>query len=133
MFKEINDYYYSLFSDLYACRPVLPDKQYKRMSDALMDQYERELDVLVGTKQLERARDSFELHYRLKNYIPRRCLFGLNKIGRAIKRQLVADFKAYLKSMKLDKAPPDDEEPQAPQEPPVTALQPAGSTELQQR
>ena len=104
MFHDLNDHYFSLFSDLDACRAVLPEKQYRVMSDALMEAYKRDLEVVVGQKQLDTARDVFELRFRLKNYVPRRSFLFWNKAAKAIRRDCMRAFRKYLAGLE---APPE--------------------------
>lgn len=117
MFRDLNNHYFELFSDLDSCREVLPEKQYKEMADALMASYKRELEVIVGQKELETARDVFELRYRLKNYVPRRNFLFWNKVAKAIRKECLREFEKYLADLRSPNGDSDEsDETEIPEE-----------------
>ena len=119
MFRDLNDHYFDLYSALDSCRDVLPPKQYETMANALKRAYDKDLEVILGQKELETAQSTFELRYRLKHYVPRRFLFGWNRVARAMKRECLREFRAYLEDLTRRGDPPDDAV--SPEEP-VTGL-----------
>ena len=127
MFRELNDHYFDLYSALDACRDVLPPKQYETMANALKRAYDKDLEVILGQKELETAQDTFELRYRLKHYVPRRWLFGWNRVARAMKRECLREFRAYLDELSHHEDPPADDV--SPEEP-VSGLPVPTKTEL---
>lgn len=117
-YEELNNKYYALFSDLFASRAVLPPKQYNQMSDALSAEYKRELELLVGTIQLETGREMFELKWKLGNMLPRRFLFWRNKVAKAVIKSCREQFERYLKELETAAKKEDSPLPS----PPTTAL-----------
>ena len=108
LFRDLNNRYFDLFSDLDACRAVLPTKQYETMANALRRAYDRDLEEILGQKELETARSTFEMRYRLRHYVPRRSLFGWNRVARALKKECLREFREYL--AQLTSVPPEPEE-----------------------
>lgn len=108
LFRDLNDHYFDLYSALDACRDVLPPKQYETMANALKRAYDKDLEVILGQKELETAQSTFELRYRLRHYVPRRYLFGWNRVARAMKRECLREFRAYLEDLTHRGDPPDD-------------------------
>lgn len=108
MFHDLNNHYFELFSDLDACRSVLPPEQYKTMATALKRAYDRDLEVVLGQKELETAQSTFELRYRLRHYVPRRYLFGWNRAARAMKKECLRLFRDYLADLEKRGDPPED-------------------------
>lgn len=111
MFRDLNDHYFDLYSALDACRDVLPPKQYETMANALKRAYDKDLEVILGQKELETAQSTFELRYRLRHYVPRRYLFGWNRVARAMKRECLREFRAYLEDLTRRGDPPEDTAP----------------------
>lgn len=111
MFRDLNDHYFDLYSALDACRDVLPPKQYETMANALKRAYDKDLEVILGQKELETAQSTFELRYRLRHYVPRRYLFGWNRVARAMKRECLREFRAYLEDLMHRGDPPEDTAP----------------------
>ena len=111
MFRDLNDHYFDLYSALDACRDVLPPKQYETMANALKRAYDKDLEVILGQKELETAQSAFELRYRLRHYVPRRYLFGWNRVARAMKRECLREFRAYLEDLTHRGDPPEDTAP----------------------
>ena len=97
--KELNEKYFELYSNLYAAQPYLPAKQFETMYKALFNDYCKELEVVVGEKELATGQSVFELRFRLSNYLPRRLLFFRNNIARRMIKQLKAEFMAELTAM----------------------------------
>ena len=97
--KELNEKYFELYSNLYAAQPYLPAKQFETMYKALFYDYCKELEVVVGEKELATGQSVFELRFRLSNYLPRRFLFFRNKIAKRMIKQLKAEFMAELADM----------------------------------
>ena len=97
--KELNEKYFELYSNLYAAQPYLPAKQFETMYKALFYDYCKELEVVVGEKELATGQSVFELRFRLSNYLPRRFLFFRNKIAKRMIKQLKAEFMAELAAM----------------------------------
>ena len=97
--KELNEKYFELYSNLYAAQPYLPAKQFETMYKALFYDYCKELEVVVGEKELATGQSVFELRFRLSNYLPRRFLFFRNKIAKRMIKQLKAEFMAELATM----------------------------------
>lgn len=127
MFQTLNQKYFELFSALFDCRAVLPPKQYETMANALKRAYNKDLEVILGQKELETAQSTFELRYRLRHYVPRRCLFGWNRVARAMKRECLREFRAYLDELSHREDPPDND---VPPEEPVSGLPVPTKTEL---
>lgn len=127
MFRDLNDHYFDLYSALDACRDVLPPKQYETMANALKRAYDKDLEVILGQKELETAQSTFELRYRLRHYVPRRYLFGWNRVARAMKRECLREFRAYLEDLTHRGDPPGNDVPPAE---PVTGLPVPTKTEL---
>lgn len=105
MFRDLNDHYFDLYSALDACRDVLPPKQYETMANALKRAYDKDLEVILGQKELETAQSTFEMRYRLRHYVPRRSLFGWNRVARALKKECLREFRKYL--AQLTSVPPE--------------------------
>lgn len=108
LFRDLNNRYFDLFSDLDACRAVLPAKQYETMANALRRAYDRDLEEILGQKELETARSTFEMRYRLRHYVPRRSLFGWNRVARALKKECLRLFREYLADLERRGDPPED-------------------------
>ena len=111
MFRDLNDHYFDLYSALDACRDVLPPKQYETMANALKRAYDKDLEVILGQKELETAQSTFELRYRLRHYVPRRYLFGWNRAARAMKKECLRLFREYLADLEKRGDPPEDSAP----------------------
>lgn len=122
LFHDLNNHYFELFSDLDACSSVLPPEQYKTMATALKRAYDRDLEVVLGQKELETAQSTFELRYRLRHYVPRRSIFGWNRVARAMKKECLRQFREYLKCFDRleDPAATPPDEPAPPDLHPVT-------------
>lgn len=99
MFRDLNNHYFDLFSDLDACRSVLPPKQYETMANALKKAYDKDLEVILGHKELETARSTFELRFSLRHYVPRRSIFVWNRVAHVLKKECLRRFDAYLASL----------------------------------
>jgi len=97
---ELNEKYYEHYSNLYAAQPYLPEKQFETMYKALFNDYCKELEVVVGEKELATGQSVFELRFRLKNYLPRGFLFFYNKVARRMLKRLKAEFLADIAVMK---------------------------------
>lgn len=96
---ELNEKYYEHYSNLYAAQPYLPAKQFETMYKALFNDYCKELEIVVGSKELVIGQTVFELRFRLKNYLPRRFLFFSNKVARQMLKRLKAEFLADIAVM----------------------------------
>ena len=105
MFQSLNDRYYTLFAALYTNRALLPDKQYKTMSDALTTAYKQELDDLLSAEMLKNARQIYEMRFKKRYYIPRGILFWRNDVSRAYRKACKAAFRQFLAD--LQKATPE--------------------------
>ena len=119
LFRDLNNRYFELFSELDACRAVLPAKQYETMANALRRAYDRDLEEILGQKELETARSTFEMRYRLRHYVPRRSLFGWNRVARALKKECLREFREYLAHLIQ---PEPGEDPIEPSDEPVGGL-----------
>ena len=96
MFQSLNDRYYTLFAALYTNRALLPDKQYKTMSDALTTAYKQELDDLLSAELLKNARQIYEMRFKKRYYIPRGILFWRNDVSRAYRKACKTAFRQFL-------------------------------------
>lgn len=105
MFQSLNDRYYTLFAALYTNRALLPDKQYKMMSEALSAAYKQELDDLLSTEMLKNARQIYEMRFKKRYYIPRGFWFWRNDVSRAYRKACKAAFRQFLAD--LQKATPE--------------------------
>lgn len=105
MFQSLNDRYYTLFAALYTNRALLPDKQYKMMSEALSAAYKQELDDLLSAEMLKNARQIYEMRFKKRYYIPRGFWFWRNDVSRAYRKACKAAFRQFLAD--LQKAKPD--------------------------
>lgn len=105
MFQSLNDRYYTLFAALYTNRALLPDKQYKMMSEALSAAYKQELDDLLSAEMLKNARQIYEMRFKKRYYIPRGIWFWRNDVSRAYRKACKAAFRQFLAD--LQKAKPD--------------------------
>lgn len=105
MFQSLNDRYYTLFAALYTNRALLPDKQYKTMSDALTTAYKQELDDLLSAEMLKNARQIYEMRFKKRYYIPRGFWFWRNDVSRAYRKACKAAFRQFLAD--LQKAKPE--------------------------
>lgn len=115
---ELNEKYFELYSRLNENREFVSANAYKAMSRALDKQYDDELRTLTGSLMLDTAEADFIQRYRIRKYIPRRLIFGYNRIGKAFMRRCKADFREYLTAVLAESAPPPPEDPpQEPEEP----------------
>ena len=105
MFQSLNDRYYTLFAALYTNRALLPDKQYKMMSEALSAAYKQELDDLLSAELLKNARQIYVMRFKKRYYIPRGILFWRNDVSRAYRKACKAAFRQFLAD--LQKATPE--------------------------
>lgn len=115
---DLNEKYFELYSRLNDNREFVSTNAYKAMSKALDKMYDEELTDLTGALALDTAEAAFIRKYRIRRYIPRRGLFGYNRIGKAFMQRCKADFKAYLAAI-LDSdvnEPPEDEVTETPEE-----------------
>ena len=97
--EALNDKYFASYGDLFSNRSVLTEKQYDVMTKALLQQYLEELDVSVTERILEVGRDTFELKFKSKMYVPRRGFFGYNKIAKRLLKQYKAEFLTALQAL----------------------------------
>lgn len=97
--EALNDKYFASYGDLFSNRSVLTEKQYDVMTKALLQQYLEELDVSVTERLLEVGRDTFELKFKSKMYVPRRGFFGYNKIAKRLLKQYKAEFLTALQAL----------------------------------
>lgn len=116
---DLNEKYFLLYSRLNDNREFVSVNAYKAMSHALDKQYDNELRMLTGALALDTAEADFIQRYRIRRYIPRRLLFGYNRIGRAFMRRAKAEFRDYLASLFTGAPPPEatEEQPPTPQPP----------------
>ena len=112
MFQSLNDRYYTLFAALYTNRAVLPDKQYKMMSEALSAAYKQELDDLLSTEMLKNARQIYEMRFKKRYYIPRGFWFWRNDVSRAYRKACKAAFRQFLADLQKAKPEPAADPPQ---------------------
>jgi hypothetical protein len=96
MFQQLNDKFYALFSDLFASRAVLPEKQYAQMSDALMAEYRRELEEVTDQIMLDTARQTYEQKLKIASFCPHGFWIWKNPVAKAIKKQVRAEFRQYV-------------------------------------
>lgn len=106
MFQSLNDRYYTLFAALYTNRALLPDKQYKMMSEALSAAYKQELDDLLSAEMLKNARQIYEMRFKKRYYIPRGILFWRNDVSRAYRKACKAAFRQFLADLQKTKPEP---------------------------
>ena len=97
--EALNDKYFASYGVLFSNRSVLTEKQYDVMTKALLQQYLEELDVSVTERILEVGRDTFELKFKSKMYVPRRGFFGYNKIAKRLLKQYKAEFLTALQAL----------------------------------
>ena len=102
MFQSLNDRYYTLFAALYTNRALLPDKQYRMMSDALTTAYKQELDDLLSAEMLKNARQIYEMRFKKRYYIPRGFWFWRNDVSRASRPQIAVANKCDLADRESD-------------------------------
>lgn len=114
MFQSLNDRYYTLFGALYTNRALLPEKQYKMMSEALTAAYKQELDDLLSAELLKNARQIYEKRWRRRYYIPHGILFWQNDVARAYKKACKAAFRRFLADLQNEKTDPPDHTPDVP-------------------
>lgn len=114
MFQSLNDRYYTLFAALYTNRALLPEKQYKMMSEALSAAYKQELDDLLSAEMLKNARQIYERRFKKRYYIPRGFWFWQNDVARAYKKACKAAFRRFLADLQNEKTDPPDHTPGAP-------------------
>lgn len=112
MFQSLNDRYYTLFAALYTNRALLPDKQYKMMSEALSAAYKQELDDLLSAEMLKNARQIYEMRFKKRYYIPRGILFWRNDVSRAYRKACKAAFRQFLADLQKTKPEPAADPPQ---------------------
>lgn len=129
MFQSLNDRYYTLFAALYTNRALLPDKQYKMMSEALSAAYKQELDDLLSAEMLKNARQIYEMRFKKRYYIPRGILFWRNDVSRAYQKACKAAFRQFLADLQKAKSEPvgspPDEVPKTDLPVPIdTAIEP---------
>lgn len=99
--KALNEKYFNLFSDLKLALEWLPEKQYDFMAKVLYQQYMEDLDICFTERMLEVGIDNFKLKFRSRMYVPRRGLFGYNKIAKRLLKQFKAEFLTELKKLEL--------------------------------
>lgn len=114
MFQSLNDRYYTLFAALYTNRALLPDKQYKMMSEALTAAYKQELDDLLSAELLKNARQIYEKRWKRRYYIPHGILFWQNDVARAYKKACKAAFRRFLADLQDERTDPPDRTPGVP-------------------
>lgn len=123
---ELNEKYFELYSRLNENREFVSANAYKAMSRALDKQYDDELHTLTGSLMLDTAEADFIQRYRIRKYIPRRLIFGYNRIGKAFMRRCKADFREYLAAVLAETSSPPPEKPdRKPEEPDQTTALPA--------
>ena len=123
---DLNEKYFELYSRLNDNREFVSATAYKSMSRALDKQYDDELRTLTGSLALDTAEADFIQRYRIRKYIPRRLIFGYNRIGKAFMRRCKADFREYLAAVLAESAPPPPEDPpEKPEEPEHSTSLPA--------
>ena len=127
---ELNEKYFELYSRLNENREFVSATAYKAMSRALDKQYDDELRTLTGSLMLDTVEADFIQRYRIRKYIPRRLIFGYNRIGKAFMRRCKADFREYLAAVLAEVSPPPPEKPdqkpdRKPEEPEKTTALPA--------
>lgn len=125
---DLNEKYFELYSRLNDNREFVSAMAYKSMSRALDKQYDDELRTLTGSLALDTAEADFIQRYRIRKYIPRRLIFGYNRIGKAFMRRCKADFREYLAAVLAESAPPPPEDP--PQTPDREPEEPEKTTAL---
>lgn len=125
---ELNEKYFELYSRLNENREFVSATAYKAMSRALDKQYDDELRTLTGSLALDTAEADFIQRYRIRKYIPRRLIFGYNRIGKAFMRRCKADFREYLAAVLAESAPQPPEDP--PQKPDRKPEEPDQTTAL---
>lgn len=97
--EMLNDKYFALYGALFSNRGLLTGKQYDVISKALLQQYLEELDVSVTERLLEVGRDTFELKFKSRMYVPRRGFFGYNRIAKRLLKQYKAEFLTSLQAL----------------------------------
>lgn len=134
---ELNEKYFELYSRLNDNREFVSSNAYKAMSKALDKMYDDELNGLIGSLALDTAETAFIQRFRIRKYIPRRGLFGYNRIGKAFMRRCKDDFRAYLEELLSQVSPeesPQDDAGVIPEAPVTTTdLIVPGSSEVSTR
>ncbi len=127
MLSTLHEKYYMLFSELYASRSVLPDKQYKAMAEALMSEYKRELFLVESQISLDVSQKMFEVKFQLKHQRPRGGLFR-NSAGKLLKKLLKVEQKIFLANIenarKAARKEKERVEKNVPPSPPVASPTP---------
>lgn len=100
--ENLNGKYYVFFEQLAKARRFLTDKQFETMARVLQQQYLEELDVCLMERTLEVGINNFELYFKSRVYVPRRGLFGYNRIAKRLLKQYKAKFLTELKRLELD-------------------------------
>ena len=97
---DLNDRYFALFGELYSNRSLLPEKQRNAMSSVLMKEYEQAVQDYLDERELEFAKQRFELKFKVANYTPRRRLFfWWNPIAKKLLKQYKAEFLTYIAAL----------------------------------
>ena len=114
MFQSLNNRYYVLFADLYTNRALLPEKQYKIMSEALSAAYKQELDGLLSAELIKNARQIYEMRFKKRYYVPRGFWFWRNDVSRAYRKACKAAFRQFLADLQKAKQEPSAPLPEEP-------------------
>lgn len=109
--QKLNRKYYELFGELYTERALLGNRQYEIMYKTLVDQYKKDLDVVLTEKELKVGEGVFELKYRAANYLPhRRFLFFHNKMAKLLLKKYDSELNAALAQREQELEPQNNTE-----------------------
>lgn len=95
--EQLNNKYYTLFSDLYTNRAKLPPKQYDLMAKALNEAYSGELMLVFDKIELDTATETYLLKLKIANETPKRGFFWRwNKYAKEIRKNYFASLENAL-------------------------------------
>lgn len=96
---DLNRKYFALYDELYHAQRFLTEKQFDVMSKTLQQQYSEELEVTLMEKAIDIGKNTFELRFKSRMYVPRRVWFCYNKIAKKLLKQYQAEFMTYMNSL----------------------------------
>lgn len=126
--EQLNNKYYTLFSDLYSNRAKLPPKQYDIMAKALNQAYTDELVRVFDQIELDTANENYLLKLKIGNETPKRGFFWRwNRYAKELRKNYFASFENTLAEiskntglLKADTLQLQSETEQAPAEETIT-------------
>lgn len=93
---DLNEKYFELYSRLNNNKEFVSSTAFKSMTKGLDKLYENELRIVMGAITLETAENDFVQKFKLSAYVPKRRLFGYNRIAKAFLKRCKAEFRVYL-------------------------------------